>query len=279
MNTLLSVVIPVYNQYRKLEIVLQHFSRQRTEGIDFEIIIIDDGSIDELSKQDNKSLKIKYGINNIEILHTINGGRAIARNNGINAAQGEFIIFCDADRIPNEKYLSQYKKAAGNHNVIVGGAMDFFGPIQLAYQPDNRQLFKWSRYPQYYKSACENLFDSEGNSNSEWSWLGFLVGNSCVKKEILTDIGGFSEDFSDWGFEHFEMAYRIMKTGERIINLREIVNFHLVHSRPTGFYKEYINKSIDLMGKKHSINTDVLKKLFFDNSVKYNFQILGGSCK
>lgn len=274
-NNYISVVLPIYNQFQKLDIVLQHFSNQNLENIYFEIIVVDDGSTDQLSIVDKRFLKEKYNIANVEIMHTQNGGRAVARNNGMHIAQGQFIIFCDGDRMPSKDYLLRYKNAILNHDIIVGGPMDYFGPSQLARQFNNDdQLLKFSRYPLYYKNACEYLYDKNGMGCSSWSWLGFLVGNSCVKKQILLDIDGFSLDFSDWGFEHFEIAYRMLQAGYNIYNNCKIISFHLIHGRPSGFYKEQIDKSLELMEKKYLISKTALMKLFFDKDAKYNFQIL-----
>lgn len=119
----ISVIIPVYNQMKQLKYVLDYFERQI--GIDtriFEIIIIDDGSdekIIDLSKYSNKILYKKFE----------NRGRAKARNKGFEYSSGEFLIFSDADRIPNSTFILKHYNLIKKYNssIFVGYAYDFYG--------------------------------------------------------------------------------------------------------------------------------------------------------
>jgi glycosyltransferase involved in cell wall biosynthesis len=84
-----SVIIPVYNGDRFLSAAINSVFMQTYQ--DHEIIVIDDGSTDETS-QVVASLghKIRY-------FHQENQGSAVARNLGIQQAEGELIAFLDAD--------------------------------------------------------------------------------------------------------------------------------------------------------------------------------------
>jgi len=84
-----SVVIPAYNAAwcvrKAIDSVLAQDFR------DFEVIVVDDGSID-----DTASVLAGYG-DAIRVVHKTNGGLSSARNAGIRAARGEFVAFLDAD--------------------------------------------------------------------------------------------------------------------------------------------------------------------------------------
>ena len=88
----ISVIVPVYN--------VENFIKRCVESIenqtytDFEIILVDDGSKDS-SPQLCDELAEKYG--NIKVIHQANAGASTARNRGIEAAEGRYIIFCDSD--------------------------------------------------------------------------------------------------------------------------------------------------------------------------------------
>lgn len=91
-RVLLSVIIPVYNSEKHLKkcidsILFQSFG-------DFEIILINDGSIDG-----SGNICEKYALKDkrIQIHHQINGGVSRARNIGLEKAIGEWVYFVDSD--------------------------------------------------------------------------------------------------------------------------------------------------------------------------------------
>lgn len=90
----LSVVIPVYNNEKEVCQTIQPFLN--CKEYDYEIIFINDGSTDnsqavlEKIKADNPQTPITIWLQD-------NQGVSVARNKGIELAQGEYILFCDAD--------------------------------------------------------------------------------------------------------------------------------------------------------------------------------------
>lgn len=92
MAPLFSIVIPVYNTVRELERCVNSITVQKYS--DFEVILVDDGSTDgsgelcdRLSARDDR----------IRTIHKENGGCSEARNTGIRAALGEYLMFVDSD--------------------------------------------------------------------------------------------------------------------------------------------------------------------------------------
>ena len=89
----ISFIIPVYNAELFLRDCVMSITQQ--EGIsDCEIILINDGSTDNSLLICNE-LSSKF--DNIKTISQINQGTSCARNTGLNAANGEFIWFVDAD--------------------------------------------------------------------------------------------------------------------------------------------------------------------------------------
>ena len=89
-----SIIIPVYNSEKTILRALN--SLVYKESYFYEIIIVNDGSFD------NSKMIIENFINthselNVHLINQENVGVSIARNNGINAASGEYIIFLDSD--------------------------------------------------------------------------------------------------------------------------------------------------------------------------------------
>ena len=87
-----TIVIPVYNTENYLDKCLSSVVNQTFS--DIKVIIVNDGSTDN-------SLEIckKYAVNDkrITLIDKVNEGVSIARNIGINLAEGEWIYFLDSD--------------------------------------------------------------------------------------------------------------------------------------------------------------------------------------
>lgn len=94
----LSIVIPYYQTYDLTEKLLDSLIVQNNENI--EIIVIDDGC-------EEKRLDEWLGFNNITVIHQENGGVSVARNKGIELAQGKYIAFIDSDDMVMPDYIEQ----------------------------------------------------------------------------------------------------------------------------------------------------------------------------
>lgn len=100
---LVSVVIPYYNRADTIDETLYSLDSQTYR--DFETIIVDDGSNDLVSVKKIEELKkARHGFN---IIQQKNSGVASARNNGINRAQGKYIICLDSDDILEPTFIEK----------------------------------------------------------------------------------------------------------------------------------------------------------------------------
>lgn len=84
----ISVVIPAYNAALYIDTTLRSVIKQSFP--DFEIIVVDDGSVDETEKIVQT---FRHGDLRIQYFYQKNGGVSSARNLGIRKAKGEFISF------------------------------------------------------------------------------------------------------------------------------------------------------------------------------------------
>ena len=105
-NIFLSIIIPVYNVESYLPRCLDSIENQNV--MDYEIILVDDGS-----KDSSGSICDKYAarFQNITCVHKENGGLSDARNVGMKYATGEYIWFVDSDDYVTDKCLNELKKA------------------------------------------------------------------------------------------------------------------------------------------------------------------------
>jgi glycosyltransferase involved in cell wall biosynthesis len=89
----LSILIPVYNEEKTVLEVLKNIQKNKIKNVDFEVIIINDGSSDStISILENN----KHLFNKLIDLNK-NHGKGYAVKQGLNIATGDFVIFQDAD--------------------------------------------------------------------------------------------------------------------------------------------------------------------------------------
>lgn len=119
MNVDISVIIPVYNVEKYLRKCLDSVLNQDFDS--FEVIIVDDGSTDSSIKT-AKEYADKYQ-NKIKLIVQENKGLGGARNTGIEAAQGKYIIFVDSDDTIKQGTLSYLYKEIQNADADIA----FFG--------------------------------------------------------------------------------------------------------------------------------------------------------
>lgn len=103
---MISLIIPIYNSEKYLNKLLDSILSQKFN--DYEIIIVDDGSIDS-----SKSLIKNYSIktNKIKYIYQKNKGPGLARKNGFKNSKGDLIFFIDSDDfLPNKNALYEINK-------------------------------------------------------------------------------------------------------------------------------------------------------------------------
>lgn len=99
----ITVIVPIYNASRDVEKCVDALKRQHF--VDYEVIIIDDGSSDDSYE------KCKRLINDdlrFKIIRQENRGAGGARNRGIEEAQSDFLCFVDVDDFVDEDYLRNF---------------------------------------------------------------------------------------------------------------------------------------------------------------------------
>lgn len=214
----ISLVIPVYNQVKELEITLAHFITllDENKNIKTEIIIIDDGSSDNVKQILESSIK---GEDRIRFISQKHQGRASARNTGVKNALGKRIVFCDADRIPDKEFIKRHA-CHTEEAIIIGSSYDYYSKEKGL---DICLIKKHARIPIFYKKLYKLL------DNPQLYWLGSLLGNASLNKNLFQYIGGYDERFQEWGLENIELGYRAFLKNIKISYDPQIKTYHKPH--------------------------------------------------
>lgn len=99
---MVSIIIPIYNQTKKLDECLESIKNQTYSN--YEIIVVNDRSTESMSKV-IKKYQHEFGIKMEVINCQSRQGAPHARNRGFKNSQGEFVLFCDADAVLNPETL------------------------------------------------------------------------------------------------------------------------------------------------------------------------------
>ena len=171
-NDLISVIVPVYNTQQYLEKCLDSIVKQTYQNL--EIILVNDGSIDEseiiCQKYQKKDKRIKY-------IKQHNGGLSVARNTGIENANGKYLIFIDSDDYVNVHFVDELYSALINNNSDIA-VCDY----QKVYEKD---ADIYSKNTAVIQKNVSNKFDNLYNENSA---VTVVAWNKIYKKEIFDKI-------------------------------------------------------------------------------------------
>ncbi len=206
---------------------------------DFEVIVVDDGSNDNTGdyiQGINKNYELKY----IYIERNDYSCRSRARNFGTNAAEGEFIIFIDADIIVKKDYLQELDRCySKDKNLVIAGLRLMLPhdiPIENIQDGSVFDQFYFSReQKELHEFRCDIL--NELSYNAATIKHPFMYGQSCnliAPKIWLQRVKGFDEELKAWGLEDIEVCYRLWKMGLKFVlnsKLEVLHQFHWVEGK------------------------------------------------
>ena len=203
-----SVVIPTYNRLPILAKSLRALEKQQlaphSAVEDYEIVVVDDGSTDgtlpwlEAHREE---------LPHVTVWEQNHQGAGIARNLGVEKAQGETIIFIDSDLVVTENFLQSHADSL----------------IQGQKQLGNDQLFTYGRVV----NTCN--FDeptSEPYKITDFSAAYFATGNVAIARKWLIEAGLFDTQFQLYGWEDLELGVRLKKLGLKLIKCPQAVGYH-----------------------------------------------------
>lgn len=133
-NPLISIIIPAYNVEQYLTACLSSIEQQTYQN--FEVILIDDGSIDSTGAMcDTVATKD----DRFKVIHQKNQGVSVARNKGIEKARGEYIAFIDSDDKITPEYLSSFSL---KNDIEIQGHVIYENNIQRSVIYSKRKVQK-----------------------------------------------------------------------------------------------------------------------------------------
>ncbi len=161
-----SVVIPAYNEAKGIGRVLTALKQQSVR--DFEVIVKDGLSQDETVQVAEKFTK--------NVLSRQDSSAADARNQGARYAQGEILVFVDADTVLPSDTLARFNSLLENQTVVGASCRK----VPLSSSIFDRVLYEFVNFSTWFASAIH---------------VGGAHGNlMLIRKAIFDAVGGFNPD-------------------------------------------------------------------------------------
>lgn len=232
MNTpIVSIIIPTFNAAKSIGDTLESIITQTYTY--WECLVVDDGSADAtvtlVAKYCKQDPRIKFFE---RPPHGANGGN-VCRNIGIDKSQGSFLIFLDADDLlvetALERRISMFQQ---NPNV---DALVYSTQV-VTYDLQKRHILNKDPKDVANMKAYLSMFLSY-----EIPWQ---ISGPIWKKSVLTEHGGFDEDFQR--FQDVEFHTRLLFHGIQILRVFEPDFWYRQAPKDTSKYRDqaFINKAL-----------------------------------
>ncbi len=243
MSSLVSVIIPVYNEGILVQDCINSVIANNYQNI--EIIIVDDGSeketaeiCDEIAKSDNR----------IIVLHQENAGVSSARNRGIDCSNGEYITFVDADDKLEITHISTLVNSCEKYNsdIATCGYKEFYSSGEFLEVNKSNEC----------KVVEENeiIFEFLTTNNVGWNvWAKIytrkLIGSTrfVLDKKIAEDMF---------------FLYELIKKAKILVNC-EGTSYCYIKQRNSAMSSNNCDKFFDAI--------DLINRVYMDNSLDYSF--------
>lgn len=176
----ISVIIPTYNRANYLNKLLERLSDQSIDKNTYEVIVVDNNSIDNTKKIVNKYMKSNKIF--IQYIFEKRQGLHFSRHTGAKVSNSEILAYIDDDAICNENWLEELLKIYVDESIGCAG-----GKI----------IIRWDKKVPSWVIPYEGVLGrlDYGQKSRILNHDEYINGaNFSIRKKVLFDVGGFNPD-------------------------------------------------------------------------------------
>lgn len=215
-NFKVSVIVPVFNASPYIGRTLDSILNQDFK--DFELIVVDDGSTDnslEIINQKLSGSQIHY-----KVIHQENSGVSVARNVGIEASTGDYLVFIDADDYVSQNHLSS----------LYNGKTDF--SLTLHAKKEGNKLTNHDTFSQDLISTYD-FIKMELNMQISFNFIQLMYKADIIKNNDIKFTPGivYGEDT--------EFVHKALNYGEEIAINNSVTYYYVQHPESAIKTTEY----------------------------------------
>lgn len=198
-----SFLITTFNSSKFLNKSINSCLNQKDHDLNFEIIIINDGSTDDTDK-----ILSKFNSEKIKIFKTINSGIEKSINLSFEKSLGDYLIRVDADDYLEENFLISVKKFLNKSNF-------FYTNYSLV--SEDEKLIRRVKLPKFDINEIVERGD-------------FMATGTIYHKNFIKRFGGYNTKYKNCGLENYEFILKLISK-----NIKGcLIPFNLVNYRRHG---------------------------------------------
>ncbi|MCX6130051.1 MAG: glycosyltransferase family 2 protein [Proteobacteria bacterium] len=229
-RVLLSVIIPSFNRSSQLPELLKSLAAQTIDHHQSELIIVDDGSTDSTWSL-LQAFAGTWSDGWLRVLTQKNQGQAAARQHGVSASRGEYLLFLDDDMEPtNTELLTHHLNFHLQSKLATVALGAVLAPLGSKFRP---------AFEYFYERSIARLYAGFLASEIKPGGTHFFSAHVSLPKELFLRAGGFNKDFRQ--AEDRELGLRLdFNCGANFVFLSHAAAYH--HS-PTGKYAAFLRRA------------------------------------
>ncbi len=245
---LISIITPCYNDGKYLRECLNSVHQQNYPS--YEIIVINDGSSDPLTKRIIKDINHPL----IKVIETPNKGVSIARNTAIHASSGKYILPLDADDKIGQNFIrSAIDILENNQNIkVVNCAVKLFGR--------QKGIIDYGDFS-FEKLLAKNL----------------LVVSSIFRRSDFDKTPGYNPNMKE-GFEDWDFWISLLKTGGKVHKIKDVGFYYRIktRSRNNSLHGESFRRLRLQVFENHR---DIYAHHLIDPQDSFEYELISQSCE
>ena len=262
----LSIIVPIYNVAPYLRKCVDSLITQDIS--DYEIILVDDGSTDNsgaIADELVDAFRLSPLASRLEmrVIHQLNAGLSAARNTGIVAAQGNYILFVDSDDYLQPNTLGTVLNQAERDNLDV---------LRFRYQnvKESGEVFvphegMKTDYNDYSSNPTDGLSFLNERMWVQCYVVQFLVKTEIVRQELFTP-GIYFED-TDWTPRMLLRAQRVASTDLVVYNYLWREGSITLSQKDINKMRKQLQDKLALIGKLNMLGNRVANRRWFDGMI------------
>lgn len=235
-----SLIVSIYNQSRQLALLLETAVHQTCT--DFEIIVADDGSRDDVASVVDRFRCTHWHIPVHVLGHDDRGFRKSCMLNQACRNATDYCVVVDGDMLLGRRFIENHLRYRDPRRVLCGYRGVKLGPAYTQALLEHSVPFRDGLMEMLRRKRRGELDSSPWRATELHNPIlrrlavparkGLSGCNFSVYRDALKQVNGWDESILEYGYEDYELGHRLKLSGLSIVNVSKCCNtYHLYHAK------------------------------------------------